>query len=140
MTCYVVSLKGIHTIFDTGILRKLPNTIANWIVSFVCCSFIAFEQPHKRLDITYFILPRTIETFFNMAVNRKLLGRKAYPKLQNVLLIMLAIGIIAARFNEENQVTESDRITAKEEAGKPETRERSLSEVSTTDCIEMHST
>jgi hypothetical protein len=81
MTTYVISIKAMHAFFDTSIFRKVPNGLANWIISSVSCISIAWEQPHRRNDIIYFVLPRTLESFFNMAKNRKLLGKKEFPIL-----------------------------------------------------------
>ena len=39
---------------------------------------IAFEQPHKRVDITYFCLPKTFEAIWNMLEKRHFV--KTLPK------------------------------------------------------------
>ena len=48
-----------------------------------------------------------------MAKNRKLIDDKKYDGLQNFILILLAIGLIAFRFNEENRTKEIDTVTRK---------------------------
>jgi len=102
MTTYVLSIKAMHVVFDTGIGKRVPNGLANWIISAVSTISIAWEQPHRRNDIIYFVLPRTLESYYNMAKNRNLTP-KEYPRLQNIFLIMLAVGAIAFRFSEENK-------------------------------------
>jgi hypothetical protein len=39
---------------------------------------IAFEQPHRRVDITYYCMPRSVEILWNMLKNRRLV-RKDFP-------------------------------------------------------------
>ena len=48
-----------------------------------------------------------------MAKNRKLIDDKKYAGLQNFILILLAVGLIAFRFNEENRTKEIDTVTRK---------------------------
>lgn len=99
MTTYVFSIKLGYQLFAQKYLNKVPQWLANYIISVTGCLFIAFEQPHKRVDITYFIIPRVLETYYNILVNRKLL-REISPKVMNLILVSLAIAIIAFKFTE----------------------------------------
>jgi hypothetical protein len=60
---------------------------------------IAFEQPHRRVDITYYCLPRSLEIVWNLLKNRKLV-RKDLP-YQNGFLIAISFAIIAYKYSEE---------------------------------------
>lgn len=60
---------------------------------------IAFEQPHRRVDITYYCLPRSLEIVWNMLKNRKLV--KHDLPYQNGLLIAFSFAIIAYKYSEE---------------------------------------
>jgi hypothetical protein len=62
---------------------------------------IAFEQPHRRVDITYYCLPRSLEILWNMLKNREII-RGDLP-FQNELLIALSFGLIAYKFSEEEE-------------------------------------
>jgi hypothetical protein len=33
---------------------------------------IAWEQPHRRVDIIYYIIPRVLEIYWNMIKNRRI--------------------------------------------------------------------
>ena len=48
-----------------------------------------------------------------MAKNRKFIDDKKYAGLQNFILILLAVGLIAFRFNEEIRTKEIDTVTRK---------------------------
>ena len=48
-----------------------------------------------------------------MAKNRKLINDKKYAGLHNLILILLAVGLIAFRFNEENRTAEKVNETKK---------------------------
>ncbi|CDW77844.1 UNKNOWN [Stylonychia lemnae] len=58
---------------------------------------IAFEQPHKRVEIIYYVLPRNLEGIQNFMARRKL---DSYFKYQEVLLFAIAMGMLGMCFNE----------------------------------------
>jgi len=120
MTTYVISIKFMHVVFATSIGKRVPNGLANWIISALSTIPIAWEQPHRRNDIIYFVLPRTLESYYMMAKNRNLIP-KEYPRLQNILLIMLAVGAIAFKFAEENKTVVEKPIEQKPEEPQDDT-------------------
>lgn len=58
----------------TPLVKWLSNTTRNRIISIISTTGIAWEQPHRRVDITYYIVPRSLEIYWNMLKNRKLVS------------------------------------------------------------------
>ena len=74
---------------------------------------IAWEQPQRRKQITYYIIPRTVEIFWKMLKNRRLIKRDF--KLQNPVLIGLAFGVIAFKYSEEQEARQKKSSTIRTE-------------------------
>jgi len=73
MTSFVVMcLICYETIQRTPLQHRWTASQRNFLCSSIVPITIAFEQPHKRVDINYFVLPKTIEIFWNMLKNRRL--------------------------------------------------------------------
>lgn len=51
----------------------LPVPLRQLILNGISTFGIAFEQPHRRVDITYYCMPRSLECFWNLLKNRKLI-------------------------------------------------------------------
>lgn len=68
---------------------------------------IAFEQPHRRVDIMYYCMPRSFEIVWNMLATRKFVP----PELpyQNALLMTLCFGIVAFKFSDEEERRQANR-------------------------------
>jgi hypothetical protein len=66
---------------------------------------IAWEQPHRRVDIIYYIIPRVLEIYWNMIKNRRIV--KGDIPAQNAILIAIAFGVIAYKFSEEESTREA---------------------------------
>ena len=66
-------------------------------VNKIACLFpglsIAFEQPHKRADITYFCLPKTIEAVWNFLEKRNIVRS---TQLLEIITFGFSFGILAA--------------------------------------------
>jgi len=98
MTGYVSIIKLMFAMADSFPLRFLPYKFVDVLVMVLSPGSIAFEQPHRRVDITYFLLRSSVENWWNMLRNRKLVPH--IPKAGE-LLIILAFAIIAFKFSEE---------------------------------------
>ena len=65
---------------------------------------ISFEQPHKRTEITYFCLPKTIEALWNLLEKRRIVKTlphqnvRLLTKLLQIIVFALALGALAAYF------------------------------------------
>ena len=68
---------------------------------------IAFEQPHRRVDIMYYCMPRSFEIFWNMMATRKFVPSEL--PFQNALLMTLCFGIVAFKFCEEEEDRQANR-------------------------------
>jgi hypothetical protein len=60
---------------------------------------IAWEQPHRRIDIIYYIIPRVLEIYWNMIKNRKVV--KGDLPFQNAIIIGFALAVVAYKYSEE---------------------------------------
>lgn len=56
---------------------------------------IAFEQAHKRVEILYYCIPKTLEAVWNLLEKRNIV--KTLP-LQEITTLAVAIGIIALSY------------------------------------------
>lgn len=82
LTTFVIIIYSFYEYIQyTPLQRWLTNSQRNWIVSVISTLGIIWEQPHRRVDITYYVVPRTLEIYWNMLKNRKIV--KDFP-LQNV--------------------------------------------------------
>ena len=77
-----------------------PLPARQFILNGIATIGIAFEQPHRRVDITYYCMPRSLEIIWNFLKNRRLIRDLPF---QNSLLIAIAFAIIAFKFAEEQQ-------------------------------------
>jgi hypothetical protein len=60
---------------------------------------IAWEQPHRRIDMIYYIIPRVLEIYWNMIKNRKVV--KGDLPFQNAIIIGFALAVVAYKYSEE---------------------------------------
>ena len=86
---------------------KIPFYYRNLFACFLATGGIAFEQPHRRIDITYFVIPRSVETFWAMLKARVPWVRDF--KGMNLLVIALALGCIAYKFADESEQISEDK-------------------------------
>ena len=103
MTSFIMCIITLNHIFMQPKyfnLKYMPAWPRNVVFGMISTAGIAFEQSHKRLDITYFTLPKSIETFWMMLKNRKLV--KDFPGM-NFLAIAVALAMIAYKFNDEQE-------------------------------------
>ena len=68
---------------------------------------IAWEQPHRRADITYYLIPRVLEIYWNMIKNRNIF--KGDIPGQDAILLAIAFGVIAYSFFEQISKEENNR-------------------------------
>ena len=80
----------------------------NVIACIIATVGIAWEQPHRRVDIIYYIIPRVLEIYWNMLKNRRLV-KSDIPR-QNLILLALAFGMIAYRFSQEESNREVRQV------------------------------
>lgn len=83
----------------------IPIYTRQMLANFMSAAAIAFEQPHRRVDITYYCLPRALEILWNLLKNRKLVRRD--PPGLNAILIAVSFAIIAYKFSEEQETRPS---------------------------------
>ena len=98
MTGYVSAGKIVWANVDSFPLGYMPYKLVDFLINFLPPAFIAFEQPHKRVDITYFLMKSSAESWWNIFRNRKLVPN--IPRLGE-LMTVLALSIIAFKFSEE---------------------------------------
>lgn len=79
--------------------------------SIISTASIAWEQPHRRVDITYYMIPRSIETVWKMLKNRRLV--KDIPGME-LIAVALAFGVVAAKFAEEMELSLLEKAKEKE--------------------------
>ena len=73
MTTFVMSIVSFYEVVPhTPLRRWLSANRRNLLISVLATFSIALEQPHRRVDICYYVVPRTFEIFWNMLKNRKL--------------------------------------------------------------------
>lgn len=77
----------------------LPVPLRQLLLNGISTFGIAFEQPHRRVDITYYCMPRSLEVIWNLLKNRKLI--KNDIPFQNSFLIAISFAIIAYKYSEE---------------------------------------
>ena len=58
---------------------------------------IAFEQPHKRKEITYYCLPRSLEGLWNFLEKRRIVKTFKY---QDIVVFALSMGVIAMCYGD----------------------------------------
>jgi hypothetical protein len=88
MTTFVTSIVSFYEIAThTPLARWLSVNQRNLLISILATFSIAWEQPHRRVDISYYVAPRTFEIFWNMLKNRKIVsdfpGQNVSPKAPN---------------------------------------------------------
>ena len=80
MTCFVSSIYAFYEYVRYTPLKSLLSvTQRNLLISILATTAIAWEQPHRRVDITYYVIPRAVEIYWNMLKNRKIV--KDFPGL-----------------------------------------------------------
>jgi hypothetical protein len=62
-----------HVMPIRGLMHLMGQKSFDWLISFITAWAIALEQPHKRVDITYFIMPRIVEFWWLFFKNRKMI-------------------------------------------------------------------
>lgn len=95
MTSFIMIIYIFYEYVRYTPLRRINMTHRNLLVSIIATLGIAWEQPHRRVDITYYVVPRSLEIYWNMLKNRKLVWD--FPG-QNALLIAVAMGMVAYKF------------------------------------------
>ena len=115
LTTYVQIIVMTPELFQRAPLRwlidKTPflNTYRRAIVACVLATLgIAWEQPHRRVDITYYIIPRVLEIYWNILKNRKIV--KADIPFQSGFCTAIAFGIVAYKLSEETSVKEKKKV------------------------------
>jgi membrane-bound inhibitor of C-type lysozyme len=58
---------------------------------------ILFEQAHKRVEITYYCIPKTLEATWNFLEKRNLVKTLPY---QEILAFALAMGVIGLNYGD----------------------------------------
>jgi hypothetical protein len=92
-----VRLPGLRSLCHKDGLLAVPTR--QLILNSIATLGIAFEQPHRRVDITYYCMPRSIEIVWNLLKNRKLI-KNDFP-FQNSFLVAISFAIIAYKYSEE---------------------------------------
>lgn len=73
MTTFCLSWLTLHELIQrTKMAKRWSFTQRNRLVSVLLPFSIAWEQPHKRVDINYFVAPKCLEMFWLMLKNRGL--------------------------------------------------------------------
>ena len=73
MTSFVVACLVCYELMQrTPLQHQWTSSQRNLLLSTLVPISIAWEQPHKRVDINYFVLPKATEIFWNMLKNRRL--------------------------------------------------------------------
>ena len=106
---YIKEIPWLKWASQPGKFLYYPNR--NFILCTLATLGIAWEQPNRRVDITYYIIPRTIEILWNMLKNRRLV--KADFPFQSPILIAIAFGIIAYKFSEEEELRQKQKKSKK---------------------------
>jgi hypothetical protein len=70
MTFYIAIFRTVGQMYGIRTPFRISNWAHNLLISAVTPAGIAWEQPHRRLDLVYFTMPRAIETYWNMLRNR----------------------------------------------------------------------
>ncbi|CDW75520.1 UNKNOWN [Stylonychia lemnae] len=71
---------------------------------------MAFEQPHKRVELNYFTLPKVAECIWNLLCSRKLAGD--IPKQEHIVFA-LSFGLIAMAYDEGKSNVSMKGFTSK---------------------------
>ena len=73
VTCVVMGIRGINEFTDRiPLITNNTNFLTrNFWISFFSNFSMAFEQPHRQVDITYFIAPRAAEIYWKSLKNRR---------------------------------------------------------------------
>ena len=75
MTSFCLGWLTCHELLQRTRLHKTWSTAnRNFLVSLILPFSIAWEQPHKRVEINYFVFPKGVEMFWNMLKNRRLVN------------------------------------------------------------------
>ena len=99
LTSFVMSIY-LFQCYGTKICKSISiSKIKSWVIHIIvtlhkisCLTSgfgIAFEQPHKRVDITYFCLPKTFEAIWNMLEKRHFV--KTLPKQEVIYRVFTII-------------------------------------------------
>lgn len=71
---------------------------------------IAFEQAHRRVEITYYCLPKTFEAVWNFLEKRNLVKTIPY---QEIISFAIAMGIIGLSYGDGSDPRTIKGITLK---------------------------
>ena len=73
VTCVVMGIRGINEVTDRiPLVKNNTNFLTlNFWISFFSNFSMAFEQPHRQVDITFFIAPRAFEIYWKSLKNRR---------------------------------------------------------------------
>eukprot|EP00347_Sterkiella_histriomuscorum_P018979 403343432 len=83
--------------YGSRLFPQLSINAIHWISAAISGLGILFEQPHKRVEITYYTLPKAFESFWNTLERRNYVMNIPY---QEYFLFSFAVGIIAMSYNE----------------------------------------
>ena len=72
LTTFVGSILAMNELSYHFLRNKIGFYRRNVIISFLATAGIACEQPHRRVDITYYVMPRSLEIIWEMLKNRRL--------------------------------------------------------------------
>jgi len=82
------------------ILRNMNHYQQGFVTHTLSTMSIVFEQPHRRVDIIYFLIPRTVRVLFNLFKHRNFRFAKEFKGF-HALVFAIAMGIVAFTFSEE---------------------------------------
>ena len=96
LTSFVMSIVGFQC-YGPKIFPSLSVKSIH-LISILFSGFgIAFEQPHRRKEITYYCLPRSLEALWNFLEKRKIVKTFKY---QDVVIFSLSMGLIAMCYGD----------------------------------------
>jgi len=83
----------------TPVLKSLSVPMSNTLGGYLSALSIAIQVPAKRIDINYFMLPKTLESLWLMLKNR---GLVTEFKGLTAIMFIIAVAIIAGKFADES--------------------------------------
>ena len=72
LTTFVGSILLMNELSHHLLKGKVSFYTRNCVIAFLATAGIACEQPHRRVDITYYVMPRSLEIIWEMLKNRRL--------------------------------------------------------------------
>ena len=72
LTTFVGSILAMNELSHHLLRGKVSFYRRNCAIAFLATGGIACEQPHRRVDITYYVMPRSLEIIWEMLKNRRL--------------------------------------------------------------------